>query len=64
MPKEELLDIREVRLDLPPKARIFPSVVCASCGEAAMEPRVRMRDGKPVCIPCADSYAAPPAGGR
>ncbi|MDI6711199.1 MAG: FmdE family protein [Bacillota bacterium] len=63
MPEEELLDVREARVDLPPKARIFRSVVCSSCGEAAMEPRVRMRDGEPVCIPCADNYATPLAGG-
>ncbi|NOZ25842.1 MAG: formylmethanofuran dehydrogenase, partial [Nitrospirae bacterium] len=31
-----------------------PSVRCAFCGEKVMEPKARSRDGKAVCIPCAE----------
>ena len=51
-PDEEVFDIREVRADLPALARIFESAVCSVCGESVMEPRARMREGKPVCLPC------------
>jgi formylmethanofuran dehydrogenase subunit E len=48
----ELLKITRTKVDLPPEARIYPSVRCAVCGEKVMEPRARLRDGKAVCRPC------------
>lgn len=30
----------------------FNLLVCAQCGEAVAENKVRMKEGKPVCIPC------------
>lgn len=56
LPLEEICEIKEIGYDLPQKARIFPSVTCSSCGEKVMEPRARLQDGKPVCIPCTDNY--------
>jgi len=53
LPNEEVFDIKRVAVDVPAYARIFESVKCSVCGEDVMEPRVRMKDGKPVCIPCA-----------
>jgi len=55
-PLEEVVDIREVSLEIPEKARIFNSVICAECGEKVMEPRARVKNGRAVCIPCADHY--------
>ncbi len=52
-----LFKVERVQLDFPAKARIFSSVVCSSCGEHVMEPRVRLRNGKLVCIPCSESCA-------
>ncbi|MBE0466389.1 MAG: TraR/DksA C4-type zinc finger protein [Candidatus Desulforudis sp.] len=52
-PAEELFSITEVHFEFPPRARIFESVQCAACGEWAMEPRMRLQNGKPVCITCA-----------
>ncbi|MEW5762253.1 MAG: FmdE family protein [Bacillota bacterium] len=51
-PEEEVCTVEEVSIDLPPKARIFPSVTCACCGERVMEPRARLVEGKTLCIPC------------
>lgn len=53
--KEDAFDLREVSIKLPPTARIYPSVTCYRCGESVMETRARVRDGKPVCLPCSES---------
>jgi formylmethanofuran dehydrogenase subunit E len=54
--EEDLLDVEQVELQLPERARIYRSVTCSSCGEQVMEPRARLRDGQPVCIPCSEHY--------
>lgn len=59
---DDLLQVEDVQLDLPEKARIFQSVTCARCGESVMEPRARVRDGEYVCIPCSDYYPSRIAG--
>ncbi|MGO0122375.1 FmdE family protein [Desulfothermobacter acidiphilus] len=56
LPESEVLELRWVELELPPKARIFNSVICAYCGEPVAEVRARPRDGKPACIPCSLDY--------
>lgn len=53
---EEFADITEVEIELPAKAGRFATVTCSVCGEGVMEPRARVRDGKPCCIPCAVRY--------
>jgi len=56
----DLLYAFEVIQGAPPrKARIHASVVCDTCGEAAMETRVRRLDGRELCQPCFDSALAP-----
>jgi len=52
LPDEEVFDIERMTVEVPAYARIFANVKCSVCGENVMEPRVRMKDGKPVCIPC------------
>jgi formylmethanofuran dehydrogenase subunit E len=52
LPDEEVFDIKRVTVEVPAYARIFASVKCSVCSENVMEPRARMKDGKPVCIPC------------
>ena len=56
LPAERFGAVSEVSVDLPSKAGSFPSVTCAVCGEAVMEPRARVRDGEPCCIPCSTRY--------
>ena len=57
VPNEEQFKVEEVSVTLPPRAPIFPSANCSQCGEAVMETRARIRDGKVVCIACArDDY--------
>jgi len=52
-PEQEVIDIKEVKIEQPKKARVMKSVVCDFCGEAVMETRAMAVDGKRACIPCA-----------
>lgn len=52
IPDEEVLEVKKVNIEVPAYARIFASVKCSICGEDVIEPRARMKDGKPVCLPC------------
>ena len=56
MPIDELFITREVKPEIPVRAKIFTSVQCASCGEMVAEHRARVRNGKFVCIPCVGEY--------
>jgi formylmethanofuran dehydrogenase subunit E len=53
VPVEQLFMVEHLQIDVPEYAPIFASVRCALCGESVMESRARLRDGQPVCIPCA-----------
>jgi len=37
---------------VPPAAEIYRSIRCASCGEKVAEPKLRVKQGKLLCIPC------------
>jgi formylmethanofuran dehydrogenase subunit E len=56
IPIEDLFIEREVKPEVPERARIFCSVPCARCGEMVAEHRARVREGKIVCMPCAGGY--------
>lgn len=51
-PIEDLFEFSEFTAEPPKKARIHHSIVCAECGEAAMETRIRKIGGRELCIPC------------
>ena len=36
-----------------PTAACFDTAICAKCGELVAENKVRMKEGKPICVPCA-----------
>ncbi len=57
-PVERLYDVREVQVSVPPTARILTSVVCAACGEATMETRIRRLEGRDLCPPCFEAALA------
>jgi formylmethanofuran dehydrogenase subunit E len=52
VPDEDVFSIKRVNIEVPSYARIFASVKCSVCGEDVMEPRARLKDGKPICLPC------------
>jgi len=51
--EKNVVDIKEVSLEPPPKAHIYKSIKCDACGEGTMETRIQNGDGKNLCIPCA-----------
>lgn len=51
--EDEVFDVKWVNVDVPPFAPIFASVTCSVCGDKVMETRMRIQDGKPVCLTCA-----------
>jgi formylmethanofuran dehydrogenase subunit E len=53
VPLEEQLTVQELTIVVPEYARIYPSVICQGCGEAVMEPKARLKDGRPICLACA-----------
>ncbi|AGN26565.1 formylmethanofuran dehydrogenase [Candidatus Methanomassiliicoccus intestinalis] len=55
-PAEDIFEMSEPRSEMPEKARMFQSVVCECCGEAAREDKIRLQDGKKVCLDCFESY--------
>ncbi len=50
---DELFDIREVNITLPPKAKIEPSVICDECGEPTMASKLTEIDSGRLCPECA-----------
>lgn len=48
----DLFDITEVSLPPVRPAKILKSISCEDCGEMTMESRIRLFDGKNLCIPC------------
>lgn len=53
IPVEEQFKVEHISTSVPEQAPILQSVACSSCGESVMESRVRVMDGKPMCIACA-----------
>ena len=53
-PTETLFNITSVSLELPPKARIEPSIPCDQCAEPTMASKIKKKNGKEVCMDCFD----------
>lgn len=49
---KDLFKIKHLKIPLPDEARIYPSIRCEVCKEKTMEPRLRIKNGKMVCMPC------------
>ncbi len=52
MPDEGLFWVKEVEIEPPEKAIVYPTIICSKCGEGFMGSLGRVIDGKIVCIPC------------
>lgn len=53
---DNLFDYKEINITLPKRARIFSSILCELCGEAAAEHKIRLQEGKQVCLDCFQEY--------
>ncbi len=56
-PVDEVFDYKEVEAHIPEPARIFSSVTCEKCGESAPEHKIRLQQGKQVCLDCYQEYS-------
>lgn len=57
-PEEAIVEIHESTTPIPRGARIHRSIVCASCGEATMETRIRLFEDRELCPPCFEAATA------
>ncbi len=53
---EDIFEFKVPHFSLPSQARIFASQICEVCQEAIPENKVRMQDGKKVCLDCFQDY--------
>ncbi len=49
---EELFNVEDVKVVIPPLAEKARSVQCSKCKEPVMKTRTRNKDGRIYCIPC------------
>jgi formylmethanofuran dehydrogenase subunit E len=49
---ENLFDMKSVSVELPPKARMEPSMPCQLCGEPTMPSKLELVDNKMICRDC------------
>lgn len=52
---EEIFEISVPRFKLPHEARIYSSRPCDLCGEKTAEPWLRVKEGKILCLDCAEA---------
>ena len=55
-PVDDIFNCTEVKIDLPERARIFSSITCEICGESASAQKIRLQEGKHVCLDCFRDY--------
>lgn len=52
----ELFDVKEAKIVLPERARLFNSYVCDCCGEKVGENWIRLAGDKKLCLDCFVAY--------
>ncbi|SHI22121.1 formylmethanofuran dehydrogenase subunit E [Sporobacter termitidis DSM 10068] len=55
-PADEIFSIGEPAFEPPEMARHFATVTCQVCGEGAPEHKIRLQEGKTVCLDCFKPY--------
>lgn len=56
-PADEVFEIKKPDFIVPVHARLFKSVICEKCGESTAENKIRIENGKKVCLDCFDDYS-------
>lgn len=54
---DELFIFSKPSYEVPESAKIFTTVVCEECGEGAIEHKMRLQEGKKVCLDCFKDYS-------
>jgi formylmethanofuran dehydrogenase subunit E len=55
-PLEEIFEFSVPSFSVPERARLFDTLICEICGEGAPEHKMRLQEGKQVCLDCFNSY--------
>ena len=55
-PVDEIFSFSEPKIVPPEKARLFQTLVCEVCGEGVPEHKMRIQNGKTVCLDCFETY--------
>ncbi len=55
-PADDLFLFKKPHFSVPEKARLFQTVICEKCGEGAAEHRIRLHEGKKLCLDCFAEY--------
>jgi formylmethanofuran dehydrogenase subunit E len=56
-PLDDLFDFKKPLFEVPEQARFFSTLVCERCGEGAPEHKMRLSEGKRVCLDCFQDYS-------
>jgi len=51
-----MFDVKETKIALPEKARLFDSYTCECCGEKTGANWIRIAGGKKLCLDCYEGY--------
>lgn len=54
---DDVFEFKVPTFGLPERARIFPTIVCETCGEGAPEHKIRLMEGRKVCLDCFKDYS-------
>lgn len=54
---EDIFEFKSPKFSLPEKAKIFNSIACEKCGETAAENKIRISEGKKICLDCLEDYS-------
>ena len=54
--QEEMFTVKETKISVPERARLFESYTCEKCGERTAANWIRIVEGKKVCVDCCDRY--------
>jgi formylmethanofuran dehydrogenase subunit E len=54
--QEDLFTVKETKIALPERARLFDSYVCECCGESTGANWIRLAGGRKLCLDCYETY--------
>ncbi|MFZ7130890.1 MAG: FmdE family protein [Eubacteriales bacterium] len=52
----DIFKVTYPEIKVPEQARIFQTVICEECGEGAPEHKIRLCNGRRLCLDCDESY--------
>ena len=56
-PADEIFKTEWVQVELPAKAKRFATIICEECKEGAAENKIRLQEGRKLCLDCYSKYS-------